>query len=713
MKNNKWLYLAAAIGALIVFQITYSFKTVDPTNVNWLMTVRDDWGTHYLGWFFYRNEPWTFPLGNISNYYYSIGTNVGFTDSIPLMAIFFKLFSPLLPANFQYFGIWFLLCDLLLAFYTVKLLQLFRVRPVNIFLSVLFVVANPVLVYRGQHPALCAHWLLIGSLYLYFLDPKTVRPRTILTHQLVLLLVSAAVNPYLCCMVLGLTLAVAIKLYRYDRVTGKKDFIRYLATCLSGILLVWFLIGLINFKKKDELGVGGAYGLYSMNLNALYNPNGWSTFLNAGKQVSWHQFEGFMYLGLGVLLLVLIVLIHALYGLVSRRGKGSLPDLRVNGTYFIPLLVLMILFALFAITQNISFNDRVLLRVPIPRFLTNLGDIFRASGRFFWLPYYTLWLFTLIAISRFRIWWPLGSFLLLSALILQGYDTKHLLGFRRYPSGIYTPPLNKSWAKLISQFDHLVFYPPFVAHQLVRMDYQDFSWLAATQRKTINIGYVARGDGSAMRTYSDSLGKALEDGQVSPKTLYVTTPNYLRHFALLLQSGLIQLHYLDGYYYLTAKGIRNQQLDTLNARLDAAARDKLDSALSVVRKKTIFTPAGEISGSATTPIRYYLERVNKGRGYISLEGWGFLDSTQNNKGDSIYFTLSSVGGSFWAPAKIGSRPDLTDGYHRAYLGDGGFSLLAFYDSMPAGDYQLGIAIKDQQGRRFYQQDSNKIKVIGF
>jgi len=108
MKKNT-LLLVCLLAGVAIFLLTYGFPILVPTNVNWLMTVRQDWGTHYLGWFFYRNEPWHFPLGGVSGYYYPLGTNVGFTDSIPLMAIFFKIFSPILPADFQYFGIWFLL----------------------------------------------------------------------------------------------------------------------------------------------------------------------------------------------------------------------------------------------------------------------------------------------------------------------------------------------------------------------------------------------------------------------------------------------------------------------------------------------------------------------------------------------------------------------------------------------------------------------------
>jgi hypothetical protein len=736
MKNRALLYIGAAIGALIVFQVTYGTHMLNPTNVNWLMMVRQDWGTHYLGWFFYRNEPWTFPLGNISAYYYPLGTNVGFTDSIPLMAIFFKLFSPILPADFQYFGIWFLICDLLTAYFTVRLLQHFRIRPVYILLSVVFVVANPVLIYRGLHPALCAHWLLIGSLYVYFLDPKSIGPRRILAYQLILLLLSAAINPYLCFMVLGQSSALAVKLFYYDRATGKKGFFGYLAVSVAGMLLTWYLIGLIDFKKKEELGVGGAYGLYSLNLNSLYNPFGFSSFLPSLKQVSWHQYEGYMYLGLGSFLLLLILLVH--FGYIRRKtlagvqaggpageaageraresaGQPAGPSrkgLRYNGTYLPPLLVLLILMTLFALTNIISINDKVLFKIPLPRFLTNLGDVFRASARFFWLPYYVIILFALIGVAKLKVRFPLGISLMLAALALQLYDIKSLLIARQWipAAGTYHPPLNESWTPLMAAFDNVVFYPPFESHQLKQMDYQDFSWLAARQGKPINIGYVARSDGYSMKAYSDSLIAMLEDGQISPKTLYITTPRHLEEFDLPLQADSVQLHSVDGYFYLYAKGIRNPRLDTMNTRLDAENKGTLDSALQATTRKTEFSVTGKLSDGDKKPIHYYINRINKGIKDVSLEGWAFLDTSQNNKGDSIYITLSSADGSYIVPAGILPRPDLTEYFHRPYLGDGGFSTLAFFDSLPKGEYHLGIAIKDQQGRFIYQGDTTRIEV---
>jgi len=104
MSIKKWaLWIIATIAVIIIYQVCYGLVTLKPSNINWLMSAHEDWGTHYLGWAYYKSEPWHFPLGKVTGYNYPVGTNVGFTDSIPLCAIFFKLFAPLLSEDFQYF----------------------------------------------------------------------------------------------------------------------------------------------------------------------------------------------------------------------------------------------------------------------------------------------------------------------------------------------------------------------------------------------------------------------------------------------------------------------------------------------------------------------------------------------------------------------------------------------------------------------------------
>ena len=75
-----------------------ALRFVNPTEVGWAM--KFDWATHYFGWKFFRIEPWQWPPGTVSGYNAPIGTAIGLTDSLPLLAYLFKPLSPLAASGF-------------------------------------------------------------------------------------------------------------------------------------------------------------------------------------------------------------------------------------------------------------------------------------------------------------------------------------------------------------------------------------------------------------------------------------------------------------------------------------------------------------------------------------------------------------------------------------------------------------------------------------
>lgn len=114
--NSKYLVctISALLGA-VVFICLYGVKILNPTYVEWLYNGRDLM-QHYLGWEFFRKSDWMFPIGLTDQLSYPSGTSVIFTDSIPIFAVLFKLFSPIMSEKFQYFGIWGILCFILQGF---------------------------------------------------------------------------------------------------------------------------------------------------------------------------------------------------------------------------------------------------------------------------------------------------------------------------------------------------------------------------------------------------------------------------------------------------------------------------------------------------------------------------------------------------------------------------------------------------------------------
>ena len=697
---RKWtLWIFSTLAVIILFQISYGLACLQPSNISWLMTVRHDWGTHYLGWAFYKNEPWHFPLGKVTGYNYPVGTNVGFTDSIPLLAIFFKLFSPLLSHEFQYFGIWLFLCHLLAAYFTILLLRLFKVNWLITLAAVIFIASNPVLVYRGMHPALCGQWLLIASIYVYFLNPQQTKSVKILRGQFILLMLSALINPYLCWMVLGFTLATPLKLCFFDKVIGKKKFFSYLALSIVATALVWYLVGFIDFSRKEDLGISGAFGLYSMNLNSLFNAGGYSLIMPQLKQVSWHQYEGYMYLGLGMMVLIAGLILYCAFILIRSGDKKGSFVARLKNPAIVILIILAFGYAILSTALVFSFNDKVLLRIPAPSFFVRLEEIFRACARFFWVPYYLILLFTIIAISKLRIRPFITSGFIVLALVIQLYDIRRLLTSKTMSYGTYIPPMdNSDWIGLMSEFDEILFFPAFDTPKIRSMAYQDFSYLALKAGKPVNLAYVARGDSRAMQSFTDSLTGVVQSGRLSPKALYITDSAHLVYFSKAYEMNTIRLNTLDGCYFIFSKEVKNSRLDSLVTRLNALNKSKLDTALSLIRNRTEFIESLPISVEDNKAIHYNIESQSVGHDVIAMAGWAFIDSTQNSEHDSIFVSLSSGSKSYMVAVAIAPRDDLNSAFNKQNITNSGFKILAFTDSVEKGTYKVGLVIKDAQGR---------------
>ena len=97
--------LAGAAVGILFFLLLYGVRVLDPTNVDWILNSGADPSQHYLGWALYRNSELRLPyLGMSYATVYPYRVSVLYSDSIPLLALFFKLFDFLLPVRFQYLG---------------------------------------------------------------------------------------------------------------------------------------------------------------------------------------------------------------------------------------------------------------------------------------------------------------------------------------------------------------------------------------------------------------------------------------------------------------------------------------------------------------------------------------------------------------------------------------------------------------------------------
>jgi hypothetical protein len=410
-----------------------------------------------------------------------------------------------------------------------------------------------------------------------------------------------------------------------------------------------------------------------------------------------------MYLGAGLFLLLLVLLAYRLF----RRFAG-LPS-RIS---LLPLSVLAILFTLFAVTNVVSWNDKVLFKIPLPDLLLKLGDIYRASSRFFWPCYYLILLFTIIGIARMKVTQWIAPALLGLAVCIQCLDCWSLLNARHFVYGAYTPPLDPRWSRLIEATDKVVLYPPFQASYVTDHDYQDFSFLAAKAAKPITTGYVARVDNKATATYTDSLVDDLQNTRVS-RSLYVTTPANLTPFALALAEKKLQMSMLDGYCYLYAPdSLKNPAIDALSEELNRSGGNTLDSLRKTVLPNEFadITAEGRAGRLKEGKLTCYIERMKKGRNYLALSGWGVIENSQTNKGDSIYTILLSDKKTYIGNTRIEKRPDITARFKVAYMDDAGFKSVISTKGVDTGQYKIAIGITDGAGKTIYQVTDSVLRV---
>jgi hypothetical protein len=524
--------LGIAIGALFFINVL-GLQIINPTETYWLM--KGDWAQHYLGWQFFRQESWQYPLGIISNFYYPMGSSIVYTDSLPLLALPLKLFSDYLPAEFQYIGGWLFFNYIMQGLVAGLLMRLLTPNITLQALGIAFFVWSPALIGRIAHDTLTTHWLLLAGIWLYFRTwhhPTALKP---FAAWLFLVTVSALTHPYLVIMMWSLMGAFYLRWWLIERNSGFFSTSFQMMALLIVTFGCWWMSGLFLVSGDDNLATQG-FGYYSMNLFAPLNSMNWSVFFREFPLATDGQGEGFNYLGLGTW----VLLLWAMYELKRQPSEKIKP--------LLPLLFICLLLTLLALSHKVTLLQWTLFELQ--------GDWlkyfapFRSSGRFFWVVGYVLLflaLSVLITRNSVRTSFPL----LTLAFTLQAadfypahYHFRHVAN-PAYHSWDY-PLKSSQWEQLAVGRSHLLLIPPPNCG-IEAAPYLPFSYFAMKHNMAINTGYVARLDTEKSAEYCKQLYQSLDNGIVNPEALYIVNPDYLQKFQ---QNATSPLHcqQLDGFW---------------------------------------------------------------------------------------------------------------------------------------------------------------------
>ena len=395
------------------FILVFGPSILNPTYLGWVM--QGDGAQHVLGWLFFRHEKWSWPLGSVSSFPYPVGTTVGYTDSIPWVAILARTLSPFLPEDFQYIGPWLGLCFFLQGWFGVRIVQELSPNPLIQILGGACFILDPVLLWRIGHDSLCAHWLILGLIWLHLRSwPEGRTPHQALVLTLGFCMISAGVHPYLAAMVLALALALVCRFHWVDHSLSRRQMALWGGVYGAATLGVFAALGYIG--SGISWGANG-FGEYSADLLTLVNPAGSSRFLPA-LPVAPGQYEGFGYVGSGVLVLSIIGMGLIWYNPSALRSRSLKP--------WVPLGICVALLAVFALSSKVTLVGKPIL--TLGHFYRPWIEIiapFRTSGRFIW-PLHYLYITAIVAIwilyHKSSMIYPLRCFL--AVIVIQLIDFK-------------------------------------------------------------------------------------------------------------------------------------------------------------------------------------------------------------------------------------------------------------------------------------------------
>jgi hypothetical protein len=475
----------------------------------------------YVGWIFFRNSPWTFPLGLNPTYGLDFSNSIVFSDSIPLMAFLFKAIRFALPETFQYLGIWTLLCFVLQAYFAWLVLGLMtQNKYLKLFACVILVFSPPMLWRVNQHTALVAHFMILAAFYLVFSPAR---------HSQVLgkgalwgLLLSAAVLTHfsLFVMVAAIWSANLIDQVLFTKLARAQQ----LKNALIQIALIGPLIALLMwqagyFAVSSSSGSLGGYGFFRMNLLSPFDPKGWSYILRTLPLPSDYG-EGYMYFGLGLL----ILWPFAIYQLFKNTQLRS--DLRSRLLPHLFLILALVFLGLFAITNHIAIGRKEFV-FEISGVVYATASIFRASGRFFWPMFYILNLSCIFLVMR-GYQKHTAFFLLGLAFFLQVIDSS--AGWWTMHKQIANPEKNVPhelnlknafWSAAAKRYSDVLLVPP----QDKAWGWDQIALYAAKYQLATNAVFFARADAGKLAKAQETFINGLYGSAWKDKSLYILQPD--------------------------------------------------------------------------------------------------------------------------------------------------------------------------------------------
>jgi len=413
--NNHFLVISLYLIIIFIACPFYLFNPID-------LYFQGDFSRtlNLLGESFYMYENISFPLFNVYNFSSPPGTNIVFTDSLPIFGLLCKIISKIIGIKFWYSPIFQLVTWCLNGFIPYLIfLKLTKDLRFSILVGIFFLFIPFHIDRFDRFPALTSHFLLFLAFYIHILDSNKK-----FFYYSLLIFISIGIHFYIATMTISLILFFEIT--KFNKKTSINIILYFIVIILSLYFYGYFL--------TDSPGAFPNYGLFSTNLISLFNPinESLSHSLLGSFPVSGGQYEGVSWLGFGGMI---IFLFSVYFYFFKDKNK-----------YYQVIIFLLLIF-LFALTNKIYFSNILILEYPLPHFIKKFLDIWQSSGRFIWVIAYTILFYGIYGIYinffktfiliKDKLYLNLPIILILFLLILQIADSYTLIVNKfKYPVSI-------------------------------------------------------------------------------------------------------------------------------------------------------------------------------------------------------------------------------------------------------------------------------------
>jgi hypothetical protein len=526
------------------------FDFINPLNSEWLYL--GDLSQYQLGWKFFRDDIWRFPIGSNPNLGMYFEGSIIFSDSIPIFAFFFKSIKIFLPENFQYFSTWILVCIYLQLFFSFKIIYKFTNNLSYSLIGSLFFIFSTIFLNRsGIHLSLMGQWILLSGIYV-----ETINDKSKPLYRVLNILLSVIIHFYFT--------IILILLYAFIKICDffKKEInligiIKEFFLLIIPVVVLMYIVGYFTIQLDDGLGWG--YGYYNFNLNSFFNPSGsnyiesfnWSQFFKQ-KQYQNGELEGFSYLGIvGIFFFLLFIVNFFLKKnlIIFDRQK---------------LLIISLLFLILATSHNINFGENNIFFISINNLFYALLSSIRASGRLIWPVYYLIFLVGIIFIFKnFKIKRP--TLVILMLFFVQIIDInpgllKYSLG-SQYVDGNKKNKLgDKIWNNLSNNFEIIRSLEPENNSEI----YNKLSgYLLNENFKKTDIAYLARVNRDSIVKKKYELVKLFnqKDTQIFKKTIFISQNINFVKSLYELYGDTLYYYYKDDFWLISIKPFKGTYIN--------------------------------------------------------------------------------------------------------------------------------------------------------